>query len=358
MEINLHNYEAFFLDHKEGNLDVRQEKELFAFLEMHPELKAELDSFDLDSYRDVLEPEALFENKASLKKNEYSDEALIAYTEGLSDEKAAKGIEKLAAENASFNKELTLYKSAILAPDHTIKFPGKSKLRRGGAIIYLQNNPAFLRAAAAILLLLGLFFLVSRVLSDKTGTGSTKQIVNKDQNKEITAPQETKDAISPEKEKVNIAVVSPERNVGLANKEKNNVVKETRQPKKNDAPRLVAQTTLAVNSNGALPTTNKNDGGSDTLLAQNKNFANPVNTATNTVTYKAWYNYEVDTDDENRQVPVTASAAPAKKTFFQKVTAAAKRVNAIGVKKVDAKEEKEKSSLAIGGLVVTETVSN
>ena len=46
MEINLHNYEAFFLDYKEGSLSAEQEKELFLFLEQHPHLYEELHAFE------------------------------------------------------------------------------------------------------------------------------------------------------------------------------------------------------------------------------------------------------------------------------------------------------------------------
>lgn len=351
MKIGLHNYEAFFLDHIEGNLDAAQERELFAFLEEHPELKAELDSYDPDSYREVLEPESIFENKPSLKKKEFTNEALITYIEGLSDAQSRKEIEALASENSAFNTELTLYKSTILSAEE-IRCPAKSKLKRGGVIIYLQSNPAFLRVAAAILLLVGLFFLVSKFNTNESTKG-IKPVLAADTKKEITAPVQTNKVINePLENKNKLAFASQEKNQVKINKQ-NSLVNEE---KRNDPPKLATNTVSAVNNNLAL---NHNANGPDTLSVKaiDKNIPAVSNSlAANTVTYKSYYNYEEE-EEEDEKPPVTASAAPGKKTFFQKLTTAARKVNALGVKKVGADENEEKKSLKIGGLVVSESVT-
>ena len=46
MKINLHNYEAVFLDYYEGNLSAEDVSELLLFLENHPELKEDFESFE------------------------------------------------------------------------------------------------------------------------------------------------------------------------------------------------------------------------------------------------------------------------------------------------------------------------
>lgn len=46
MNINSHNYEAFFLDYHEGNLSPQQVADLLLFLEQHPGLKQDFDSFE------------------------------------------------------------------------------------------------------------------------------------------------------------------------------------------------------------------------------------------------------------------------------------------------------------------------
>lgn len=350
MEINLHNYEAFFLDHKEGNLDAAQTLELFAFLEQYPQLKAGLDSFE----ELIVEPEIVFENKVALKKIEFSDETIIAYVEGVADHKTKTEIEKLATENAAFRREVKLYESTVLVPEFE-KFPNKAKLKRGGAIIYLQNNPAVWRAAAAILLLLGLFFLVSKLNVSEKKEGS-QPILAEGAQKENTVPvkNNVQEAVLPANEK-SLASANEKKKEAIEKHQSSEVKSHVKNdpPKKNETPLLVTNTISPANSNTVLAsnTTNK---GSDT----NKQDMNPANTTTNTATYKSWYNYELDSDKEDGKPVAIASAAPVKKTFFQKVTNAAKKANEFGVKKVDAEEGVEKNSLTIGGLVVTETTSN
>ncbi len=52
-KINLHNYEAYFLDFAEGNLNDAQIREMEAFLKVHPELRVELEEFDPISLSDI-----------------------------------------------------------------------------------------------------------------------------------------------------------------------------------------------------------------------------------------------------------------------------------------------------------------
>lgn len=84
MEINLHNYEAFFLDYKERNLSHEQEKELFLFLEQHPHLYEELHAFENVTLEDL--SKEIFADKNSIKKPDFTNDKLIAYTEGILDE--------------------------------------------------------------------------------------------------------------------------------------------------------------------------------------------------------------------------------------------------------------------------------
>lgn len=353
MKIDIHNYEAFFLDYMEGNLDEAGVKELFVFLEKHPELKAEL-----NAYEDVkLEPEPYDLEKISLKKTTFTNEDIIAYVEGLADEAKAAELELLSKQNKALATEVKLFKHTKLAVDYSEVFKGKSRLKKGGVVIYLQSNPVVWRAAAAILLLLGLFFLIA-----KLNTSSDKEDL-----KPVLAVENDKksDAIN----NSNAKVVSPAYNQNklvAANGNKKEIAPSTnnvrvKQLIKNDPPHKKESTLLAghvpspVNSN-TLTLENKNYE-EDSLLAISKSNVSPANTTTNTATYKSWYNYEVDRDDEDAKPALTASSVPVKKTFFQKVTNAAKTINAFGVKKVDAKEEGEKNSLMLGGLVVTETTS-
>ncbi len=66
MEINKNNYEAFFLDYYDGNLPAEQVAVLLLFVEQHPELKEEFESFENITLEDL--PSIGFDNKSSLKK--------------------------------------------------------------------------------------------------------------------------------------------------------------------------------------------------------------------------------------------------------------------------------------------------
>ena len=66
MSINKTNYEAFFLDYHEGNLSPQQVADLLLFVEQHPELKEEFESFENFVLEDLSSIE--FENKSNLKK--------------------------------------------------------------------------------------------------------------------------------------------------------------------------------------------------------------------------------------------------------------------------------------------------
>src|SRR5688572_9355638 len=66
MKINRSNYEVFFLDYHEGRLGAHDVAELMVFLEAHPDLKAELEEFDVAMR--VPGEELRFEHKDVLKR--------------------------------------------------------------------------------------------------------------------------------------------------------------------------------------------------------------------------------------------------------------------------------------------------
>lgn len=67
MAINRNNYEQYFLDLIEGRLDLSLKAELEQFLLVNPDLKKELEEFETVSLTD--EPSIKFTGKTSLKKN-------------------------------------------------------------------------------------------------------------------------------------------------------------------------------------------------------------------------------------------------------------------------------------------------
>jgi hypothetical protein len=338
MKINLHNYEAFFLDYKEGNLSVEQEKELFLFLEQHPHLYEELHSFENVVLEDFSNEE-IFDGKNNIKKPEFTDENLIAYTEGILDVNSKKEIDALALQNADLKKELELYKSTILRADKSEVFINKSKLKRDARVIPFQNNFTFLRAAAAILLLVGLFFLVSNLIS-KEEVKNTLEVAGVRVEKQEQRGKSKEDGQQLTVKSVQLVVISKQ------SEKKQSTLKEIISQPEN---KIAVKNQEPVNNppqNNVLP--DLKDSSVNAIAVKNNQPEENIN--------GSYFNSNKDTEDE--EMPVTASLTPAKKSFFQKLVKAAKNVNEIGVKKVNAKENRNINSLSIGSFVVTESVSN
>ena len=177
--INKHNYEAFLLDYLEGTLDTGLEKELMAFLELHPEI--ELEDFNVNMVT-LESPEIKLQNKESIKKAEDSNELneidllIIGEIEGINDAVKTNLLETEKISNPEISKVVNLYKKTILTAPSII-FANKNKIKRRAAIPF---RPIF--AIAASLLLLCLFYI---------GFKPNKEIVNgtivavNDSNKEI-----------------------------------------------------------------------------------------------------------------------------------------------------------------------------
>src|SRR5680860_40980 len=84
MEINRNNYETYFIDYLEGNLNELLVNDFIEFLQQNPDLKEELSHFETLS----VEPEnILFSKKNNLYKDKYDSEkefnrAAVANLEG------------------------------------------------------------------------------------------------------------------------------------------------------------------------------------------------------------------------------------------------------------------------------------
>lgn len=162
MDINRHNYEAWFLDYTEGNLNEQQVADLLIFLEQHKDLKAE---FENDFGNIVLKPEAIsFKQKDLLKKQtaiseSNIDDFLIADNEGLLVESEKRELEIFIEQNPAYKKDEKLFSLVYLAKTNAVRFPNKNQLKkRAGFIIPLYVKYA---AAAAIALFI-IFSLINK----------------------------------------------------------------------------------------------------------------------------------------------------------------------------------------------------
>ncbi|MDF2437527.1 MAG: hypothetical protein K0Q95_1903 [Bacteroidota bacterium] len=141
MTINKHNYEAFFLDYHEGNLSPQQVADLLLFVEQHPELKAEFESFEnfhLEDYSSYT-----FENKDSLKKEitlQNYEEYFIRSVEGSLNPAEINLFESFLNQHPQYLSELNLYQKTKLSPEENIFFENKQALKRSAPAVLHQET--------------------------------------------------------------------------------------------------------------------------------------------------------------------------------------------------------------------------
>lgn len=140
MAVDIHNYEAYFLDYLEGSLPEAESRALMAFLDEHPHLRQELESYD----KVLMDPDLgiQYDKKQSLKRSEETgipmdDQRAIAALEGDSDGRDAD--ERL----------LAMYQHTRLAADPGIRFIEKVSLKKRPMIM-----PPYVRYAAAAMIVM------------------------------------------------------------------------------------------------------------------------------------------------------------------------------------------------------------
>ena len=166
MKINRNNYEAFFLDYHEGNLDDKAKAEVLAFLEGNPELKEEFESFEMIAVPGFTAP--AFPGKENLKKSSITTNNyktwLVALEENDLNEHEKKEVIQYLEKNHEAQRELEILRQTKILPDYSIRFRQKSSLKKGAVII-----PMWVRLAAAACLLLGLlgyYFTIQKPSSE------------------------------------------------------------------------------------------------------------------------------------------------------------------------------------------------
>ena len=139
MKINRNNYEEFFLDYFDGNLNSTQVKELFVFINENPNIyKEEFDSFEKFSL--VAEEEIVFEDKESLKKKDIIsigsidssnyEMFFVAEIENDLSDKELKEVQFFIQKNPHLAETFHLLKLSKLKPDTSIIFENKDNLKK------------------------------------------------------------------------------------------------------------------------------------------------------------------------------------------------------------------------------------
>jgi len=151
--INIHNYEAFYLDYIEGNLNKEECALLFQFLDENPALKSELEDFEPVLLNEINDGYNLSFNKELLKHNIDStnaEEYIIADLENEIDSDDKKDLDLFISNSKETMLLANRYKKTIL-PIPVLSYPQKEKLKKRNVVLYYVAP--LTGAAAAVLLI-------------------------------------------------------------------------------------------------------------------------------------------------------------------------------------------------------------
>ncbi|NOR74627.1 MAG: hypothetical protein GQ525_05665 [Draconibacterium sp.] len=186
MEININNYEAYFIDYLERNLDERLVDEFLEFLQQNPDLKEELSLLETVS----IEPENIsFNKKENLFKQKLDSEkefnkASVANLEGDISVSDKLELEKYIAEHTEKKRDILLFDKTKLQPDETIIFSKKKRLYHHST----QRN-IFVwagRVAAILIIAFAFFTLIDRPTNELVSENKVIKPVDKKEKKTVT----------------------------------------------------------------------------------------------------------------------------------------------------------------------------
>lgn len=209
MKITRDNYEVFFLDYLEGNLQEPDMDQFLDFLEQNTDLKDELRSFERISLPDET---TVMPGKENLYKTieegkEAAGNKFVAFLEGDLDEAERKRFESHLAEHPEQQKEYALFEKTRLKPDPAIHFANKRKLYKKPASVVAMNWAA--RAAAVLVLAWGISLFFRNQQSPRTilSTPEIAQVTPKPEVQKKVAEPEKKTAGTEVQEQKNTKLV-------------------------------------------------------------------------------------------------------------------------------------------------------
>lgn len=191
--ITRENYELFYMDYLEGDLDSTLVQELEGFLEKNPDLTVE------EGFLEPLEMETLvYPKKSDLKFesipefNKMSDEErIIAYHEGILSLDQRKTVEQDIENSKALRVSFNAYAKVYLIKNNTI-YTNKSKLKKKNTLILW---PLITAAAASFALL---FFLNTEI------AGPEKNYAGLIETEELGSENSTEEEILAETPKVSV----------------------------------------------------------------------------------------------------------------------------------------------------------
>lgn len=198
MKINRNNYEAYFIDYLEGNLDERLVDDFIEFLQNNPDLKEELSLFESISIEteniSFNKKENLYKEKYDLD-NEFNQAAIAALEDDISEKEKAE-FDKYILAHPKKQKDIVLFGKTKLQPDESILFNKKNTLYHysvGRAILLWSG-----RVAAVLVLALTFYILIDRPAKEITHENQFASVEDKTSKKEVI-PESKKIPVKTEK---------------------------------------------------------------------------------------------------------------------------------------------------------------
>lgn len=184
--ISIFNYEAFYLDFLEGNLNEEDTALLMAFFEENPDLK--IDDLDLPTFNEehhVLHADL----KNELKQPDLSDQInaenvdhfMIANAENLLSADKEQELKEFVEANASLKSDHRLYQAVYFEVDDTIVYENKEGLKRKTIILW-----PYAASIAAIAIIA--FLLIWGAISG-SGTETSNNVLAEDNGENIENTQ-------------------------------------------------------------------------------------------------------------------------------------------------------------------------
>lgn len=209
MKINRENYEAYFIDYLDGNLDETLVDDFLEFLQLNPDLKQELALVQSVS----LEPKkVLFTKKELLIKEKYDfegkfDKTAISVMEGDSSAEEKTEFESYLSAHPEKQREINLFAKTKLIADKTIVFTKKSKLyhRTPGRKVFLWSA----RAAAVLLFALTLHWVTDEMQNPLVRENKVAQAENENPAERTIIPIESESPGQSTQGKLAIVQVKP-----------------------------------------------------------------------------------------------------------------------------------------------------
>jgi hypothetical protein len=203
--ISSQNFDEYAIAFTEEILD-RDQKILFKeFIAANPTFRKQLDLFTASKL--TADSSILFENKAALHRkpfvvtNENAEELILSSFEGLLNKDEEQTLEVYLKANPEKQSLVTLFAKTKLQADTAIVFEDKAGLKRRSAAAFWSGRNIRFAAAAAIALLVGIFWFNN----DKTSDAQLATILNNRNNFVHQRPEkknEQNDLVQPENQPV------------------------------------------------------------------------------------------------------------------------------------------------------------